>query len=76
MVRKYVSKILYVISFAWQLGFLIITPLAVLLFLGIKIDKYLKTSPFFLLLCLVVALLFISYEIYHWLIPILKNKNK
>ncbi len=76
MARKYISETLYVISFAWQLGFLIVAPLVVLLFLGIKLDHYLKTSPLLLLLFLLFALIFIFYEIYHWLLPLLKKKNK
>ena len=76
MSRKYNSEILYAISFAWQLGFLIVTPLGILLWLGIKLDKYFGFSPFFVSLGFALAIVFIVYEVYHWLVPLIKNKKK
>jgi F0F1-type ATP synthase assembly protein I len=68
-------KIFYAVSFAWQLGFLIAVPLGIFLFLGLLLDKHLKTNPLFLIAGGVVALIATFYEVYQWLETIVKKGN-
>jgi F0F1-type ATP synthase assembly protein I len=76
MSKKDNFKILYALSLAWQLGFLIAIPLAVFLWLGILADKALGTRPLFLILSLFAAIAITAYEVYHWLMPLIKKTKK
>jgi len=73
MSQKNNFKIFYVLSIAWQLGFLIAIPIGGFLFLGIWADKFFKTQPFLLLLGLFIGIVITIYEVYHLLIPLIKN---
>jgi len=76
MSKKDNFKVLYALSLAWQLGFLIAVPFAVFLWLGILADKALGTRPLFLILGLFAAIAITAYEVYHWLIPLIKKQKK
>ncbi len=76
MSKKNSFKTFYVLSIAWQLGFLISIPIAGFLFLGLLGDKFFKTYPLFLILGLVVGIIITVYEVYHLLIPIIKDKEE
>ena len=69
-------KTFYALSLAWQLGFLIALPIAGFLFLGFLGDKFFKTEPLLLLLGLLVGIIITIYEVYHLLIPLIKDKEK
>jgi F0F1-type ATP synthase assembly protein I len=69
-------KKFYAVSFAWQLGFLIIFSLGGFMFLGLEADKYFNTNPLFLIIGLIVGLVVSIYETYHMLIPIIKTEEK
>ena len=69
-------KTFYALSIAWQLGFLIAIPIGGFLFLGVLGDKFFKTRPFLLLLGLVVGIIITIYEVYHLLIPLIRDKEK
>ena len=75
MSKKDNFKVLYALSLAWQLGFLIAIPLAIFLWLGILADRAFETRPLFLILGLLAAIAITAYEVYHWLIPLIKNKK-
>lgn len=75
MSKKDNFKVLYALSLAWQLGFLIAVPFAVFLWLGILADKALGTRPLFLILGLLAAIAITAYEVYHWLIPLIKKQK-
>ena len=49
------SKTLYVLSFAWQLGFLIVIPMVGFMALGLWVDGKLNTKPTFTLIGLLVG---------------------
>jgi len=66
-------KLFYALSFAWQLGFLIVVPLAGFLFLGYLVDKVLHTHPLFLIIGLIVSFIITVYEIYQLVFPIIKK---
>jgi len=75
MPQKSNFKIVYVLSLAWQLGFLIVVPIGGFLFLGVLGDKFFKTQPFLLLLGLIIGLVVTIYQMYHLLIPLIKDKK-
>ncbi|MCA9391781.1 AtpZ/AtpI family protein [candidate division WWE3 bacterium] len=56
------SRTLYVLSFAWQLGFLIAIPLIGFMLGGLWIDGRLNTRPLFTLLGLAIGLVTTVYE--------------
>lgn len=76
MPKKSGFKTFYALSLAWQLGFLIAVPLAGFMFLGFLGDKFLKTSPLFLILAIIAGLSITVYEVYHMLIPLIRNNGK
>jgi F0F1-type ATP synthase assembly protein I len=76
MTKKSNLKTFYALSIAWQLGFLIAIPIGGFLFLGVLGDKFFKTQPFLLLLGLLVGIVITIYEVYHLLIPLIKNNEK
>jgi F0F1-type ATP synthase assembly protein I len=51
-------------SLAWELGYIITIPLVVLALLGRYLDKKMGTSPWLLLLGLLIAIFTSSYGIY------------
>ncbi len=65
------SKLLYALSFATQLGFLIVGPLVGFIWLGVYLDRRLGSSPSFLLAGLFVALAVTAYETYQMLEPLM-----
>jgi F0F1-type ATP synthase assembly protein I len=75
MASKNSFKTFYAISWAWQLGFLIAVPLGCFLALGFWIDKIFNTAPFFLILGIIVGLVTAVYEVYHSLIPLIREKK-
>lgn len=75
MSQKNNFKTFYALSLAWQLGFLVAIPIGGFLFLGLLGDRFFKTEPFFLILGLLVGIIITVYEVYHLLIPLIKEKN-
>jgi len=73
--QKNSFKTFYAISFAWQLGFLIIFPIAGFIALGLWLDAIFQTPPFLLLLGVIAGLTITGYEVYHSLIPLIKNRH-
>ncbi len=63
----------YSISFAAQLGYLIILPLLAGVFFGIKIDNLLGIKPFGLIFSLIVSILFSFALVYKHLSIIIKK---
>lgn len=66
-------KIWYAISFALQLGFLIIVPIGGFMLLGLWVDKYLNTAPFLLIAGVIVGVIITGYEVYHLLMVLIKK---
>jgi F0F1-type ATP synthase assembly protein I len=75
MLKKSNFKIFYALSFAWQLGFLIVIPIGGFIFLGSLLDRIFNTQPMFLIIGLLAGLIITVYEIYHLLIPLIKDKE-
>ncbi len=67
-------KIFYALSFAWQLGFLIVVSIGGFLFLGFWGDKFFSTQPLFLIFGLLVGIVVTIYEVHHLLAPLIKDK--
>lgn len=64
-------QLLYAISMALQMGFLIVAPLIGFLLLGRWLDQELGTHPFLLLGGIAIGLGITAYELYHSLHPFL-----
>lgn len=69
-------RFFYILSFAWQFGFLVVLPIGGFLFLGIILDKKLNSHPFFLILGIIVGIAITSYETYNNLKILLKKDKK
>lgn len=67
------TKVLYAVSFAWQLGFLIAVPLVLFMAAGWYLDTIIKSSPLFLVCGVVLGLVTTGYEVYHMLQPLVKQ---
>lgn len=51
------------LEFAYELGLSIVIPLAILVFIGITIDKKFETSPFGVITGLIISLIFTSMAV-------------
>lgn len=69
-------KIFYAVSLAWQLGFLVAIPLGGFILLGLWGDTFFDTRPLLLIMGVVVGSLITGYEVYHLLLPVIKDKNQ
>ncbi len=67
------QKLIYALSFAAQLGFLVVAPLAGFIWLGVWLDGRLAAAPRFTLTGLFVGLAITTYETYHLLAPLLEK---
>ncbi len=68
-----IAKLAYTLSLAFQLGFVIVTPLVVFCFLGLKLDKKFNTQPNMFIIGLVGGLFVGAYSAYKWIYPIVKK---
>ncbi|HDL75059.1 MAG TPA: AtpZ/AtpI family protein [bacterium] len=75
MSKKNNFKTFYVLSIAFQLGFLIVIPIGVFLFLGVLGDKFFNTQPILLLFGLSIGIAITTYEVYQLLIPLIKDRK-
>jgi F0F1-type ATP synthase assembly protein I len=75
MSKKDTYKMFYALSIAWQLGFLIVIPIAAFLLLGLWGDRILKTEPFLLITGAIAGVLATYHGVYHLLTPLLDKKN-
>jgi F0F1-type ATP synthase assembly protein I len=69
-------KIWYAMAFAFQLGFLIIAPIAGLILLGLWADKVFHTFPLLLAVGITTGLIVTAYDIYHFLTPLIDRSGK
>lgn len=70
------TKLIYALSFAAQLGFLVIAPLIGFIWLGVYLDGAFEAAPTFLLTGLFLGLSVTVYETYHLLTPLLGGSEK
>jgi F0F1-type ATP synthase assembly protein I len=68
-------KIWYAVSFAFQLGFIIVVPIVGFALLGLWGDRNLQTSPFLLIVGIIAGVFITVYEAYHMLIPLIKSNS-
>ncbi len=73
MKKKAELKLMYALSFAAQLGFLVIAPLGGFIWLGAFLDQTFSSGPAFVLTGLVLGLAVTSYETFHLLAPLLEK---
>ena len=66
-------KLWYALSFALQLGFLVVVPLGGFILLGVWGDAILATSPLLLLVGAVVGVVVTAYEIYHMILSLMEE---
>jgi len=68
-------KIWYAVSFAFQLGFLIVVPIGGFMLLGLWGDRSFYTAPFLLIAGIVVGVIITAYEVYHLLDPLIRKND-
>lgn len=73
MSRKNNPGLLYALSLALELGFLIAVPLGGFIFSGFLADKFLGTRPLFLIVGVVIGATIAFYGTYRSLIPVMKD---
>ena len=66
-------KFWYAISLGLQLGFMIAVPIGGFIFLGYTADKCFGSHPLFILSGVIIGLFVTGYEVYQWLLPLIKN---
>ena len=66
-------KFLTALSFAWQLGLLVVIPLGGFLLLGRWLDKILNTFPLLMISGIIAGLIISVFSVYHSLLPIIKK---
>ncbi len=76
MSKKGQFKILYALSFAWQLGFLIAAPLTILILLGFWLDQIFHTSPMLVISGVIGGIAINIYEVYSYLVPLISKNEK
>jgi F0F1-type ATP synthase assembly protein I len=76
MKKKDNFKTFYALSLAWQLGFIIAVPIGGFIFLGLWGDKSFGTAPVLLIVGIFTGIIVTIYEVYHLLIPLIKDKEK
>ncbi|MCR4323088.1 MAG: AtpZ/AtpI family protein [Candidatus Azambacteria bacterium] len=76
MPRNKKFGLMYAFLLIWELGFFIIIPLAVFIFLGLVGDRFLGTHPVFLIVGVSLGMIAGFYGAYRALIPFIKNKEK
>jgi len=69
-------KVLYALSFAWQLGFFIIVPIGGFLALGYFGDKFFHSYPLLVILGLILGLASSIWGTYTLLIPLISKKKQ
>ena len=74
MERKSQFRVLYAVSFAWQLGFLIAIPMVLLILIGLWLDNYFQTHPLFIVAGAVAGISLTVYEVYHHLHPLIHHR--
>ncbi|MDD5251967.1 MAG: AtpZ/AtpI family protein [Patescibacteria group bacterium] len=69
-------NLIYALSFAAQLGFMVVAPLVGFIWLGVVLDGWLGTAPAFVLIGLAVGLTVTVYDTYRLLEPLLNKTNE
>ncbi|HRY82801.1 MAG TPA: AtpZ/AtpI family protein [Candidatus Moranbacteria bacterium] len=64
------------LSLAWSLGYSIAVPLVVLALIGRFLDKKMGTSPWMLLLGIIISIAVSSYMVYKKSVEIINNSEK
>ncbi len=69
------SKLLYALSFAAQLGFLVVAPIAGFIWLGVVLDDLFGAAPAFVLTGVFLGSSVTAYETFQMLAPLIKPDN-
>lgn len=64
-------KTWYALSFAFQLGFLIVVPIVGFILLGLWGDKYFHIAPLLLVAGVIIGIVITAYEVYHLIRPLI-----
>lgn len=73
--RKNNTKVFYALSIAFQLGFIISVPIIAFIIVGIFADRFFQSQPALLLLGLLLGIIVTIYEVYHLLMPLVKEEK-
>jgi len=74
--NKETFRMWYALSMAMQLGFLIVAPIIILVFLGVWGDEVFRTSPLFLFLGVGVGIGISVREVYRLLLPLIRDDDQ
>ena len=66
-------RVLYALSIAWQLGFVVIASILGFVILGIWADSYFGTGRIFMVVGIVTGVSISSYEMYHSSIILIRS---
>ena len=76
MADKNLFKVFYTLNLGLQLGFLIIVPLVLFFWAGAYLDQKMNSSPWFLILFIGIAFVFIVFELRQYFLPLFKKAKK
>ena len=71
--RQGLAKFFYALSFAGQLGFIIIIPLLIFGYFGLWLDKKIKGHNLVFIFFIFLGFLSAGWSVYKWLKPLLKD---
>lgn len=69
MAKKEHSGNWYLLELAWEMGFTIAIPLAILVFAGVILDRTYHTTPFFIIFGIILSIFVSSYGVYKMMLP-------
>jgi F0F1-type ATP synthase assembly protein I len=70
------TSIGYVLGMGSGLGFVLAAPLAIMIFLGVMIDKKLETFPIALIISILIGIGLTIVNLYKIIIPFLEKRSK
>jgi len=68
-------KTWYAISFAFQLGFVIVAPIGGFILLSLWGDRNFHTTPFLLIGGIIIGVIVTVYEVYHLMSPLIRKND-
>ena len=68
------GKVFYAFSLATQIGFVIVVPILLFGFLGLKLGDFFHQRLLVFTIFLVLGVFLAGYAVYKWLTPLIKKK--
>ena len=71
--RQNIAKFFYALSFAGQLGFVIVLPILIFAYFGFWLDKKVGGKKLIFIIFVIIGLFSAGWSVYKWLKPLLKD---